>query len=570
MNVKRSRKIPVMIVLLAIAVVVCVSIFTKKDPELEPVDDMADLTEVYASEEGMAPIIANGLPSSVKAIVHERHVYLKLGTVLEDINDGFFWDDTEKCLSYATASKVIHVKEYDTFDGAPVFYDNSKTDAKKSEDPSSRICVQLNYVAQFANMKVNIYSDPGRVFLRSKFGDLQYAKIKKGTALRVGPGENEKILVNVEEEQDAWLISAENGWNKVFLESAGHVGYVRDEDISKIETVAEEEPYTEEPYKRKTLGKKKVVIAWHQVFGETGIDDIEQLLEGTDSLNVVAPTWFSVSSSMGDIESRADSDYVRIVHEHGLQVWGLVENFNASTKLDYGQLFGRTSIRTKLVNNIVNEAVRFGLDGVNLDFEGLPSDAGDGYLQFIKELAISCHENDLFFSIDNYVPSAWTQHYHRAEQAKIVDYFVLMAYDEHYAGSDAGSTASLPFIKKGIEDTIAAGVPAKMILVGMPFYSRIWRGEDAAVSSETMNMAAMHDAKKQYRDFMVWDEESGQNYIEIEIEGVLNRIWVEDVSSIEAKLDLIFDHRVAGIACWKLGMEIPEAWEAITAMIEEQ
>ena len=570
MNVKRSRKIPVIIVLLAIAAVVCISIFTKKDPELEPVDDMADLTEVYASEEGTAPIIANGLRSNVKGLVHERHVYLKLGTVLEDINDGFFWDDTEKVLSYATATKVIYARAGDMYDGAPIFYDNSKTDAKKSEDPRDRICVALNYVAQFASMKVNIYSDPGRVFLRSRFGDQQYARIKKGTALRVGPGENEKILINVDAEQDAWLISTDNGWSKVFLESAGHVGYIREADISKIDTVHEEEPYQEETYKRKTVGAKKVVIAWHQVFNETGVEEIDQLLEGAESLNVIAPTWFSVTSSMGTIDSRADSDYVRIAHEHGLQIWALVENFNTSTKLDYGQLFGRTSIRTKLVNSIVEEAVRYGIDGINLDFEGLPSDAGSGYLQFIKELAIACHEKDLFFSIDNYVPSAWTQHYHREDQAKIVDYFVLMAYDEHYAGSDAGSTASLPFIKKGIEDTVAAGVPAKMILVGMPFYSRIWRGEDAAVSSETMNMAAMHDAKKQYKDFMVWDDESGQNYIEIEIEGVLNRIWVEDVSSIEAKLDLIFGHRVAGIACWKLGMEIPEAWEAITAKIEEQ
>ena len=569
MNVKRSRKIPIIIVLLASAAVVCISIFTKKDPELEPVDDMADLTEVYASEEGTAPIIANGLRSNVKGIVHERHIYLKLGTVLEDINDGFYWDDTEKCLSYATATEVIRARESDRFDGAPVFYDNSSTDAKKSEAPESRICVSLNYVAQFANMKVYIYSDPARVFLRSKFGDLEYAQIKKGTALRVGPGANEKILVNTEEDQSAWLISTENGWSKVFLEKAGHVGYVREKEITEVKKVHEKEPYVEEAYTRKSLGEP-VCMAWHQVFGESGINDIEQLLENADSMNVISPTWFSVTSSSGTIESRADSDYVKLAHERGLQVWALVENFNTSAKLDYGQLFGRTSNRTKLVDSLINEAVRYEIDGINLDFEGLPSDAGSGYLQFIKELAIACHEKDLFFSIDNYVPSAWTQHYHRAEQAKIADYFVLMAYDEHYAGSDAGSTASLPFITKGIENTLAAGVPADMLVVGMPFYSRIWRGEDAAVTSETMNMAAMHDAKKQYKEFMVWDEESGQNYIEIEIEGVLNRIWVEDVASMEAKLDLILSYKVAGISCWKLGMEIPEAWEAIMAKMEDQ
>ncbi len=569
MNVKRSRKIPIMIVLLAIAAVVCISIFTKKDPELEPVDDMADLTEVYASEEGTAPIIANGLRSNVKGLVHDRHIYLKLGTVLEDINDGFFWDDMEKCLSYATPTEVVRAREGDMFDGAAVFYDNSKTDAKKSEDPATRICVSLNYVAQFANMKVNIYSDPARVFLRSRFGDQEVAQLKKGAELRVGAGANEKILVRLEKEQDAWLISKENGWNKVFVESAGHVGYVQDKDVAKTRTVHEEDPYKEEPYVRKTIGKQ-VCMAWHQVFGETGIADIAQLLEGTDGLNVISPTWFSVTSSLGNLESRADSEYVKLAHEQGLQVWALVENFNTSNKLDYTQLFGRTSTRTKLVNSLISEAVRNDIDGINLDFEGLPSDAGGGYLQFIKELAIACHEKDLIFSIDNYVPSAWTQHYHRAEQAKIADYFVILAYDEHYAGSDAGSTASLPFIKKGIDDTIAAGVPKDMIVVGMPFYSRIWRGEDTSVTSETMNMAAMHDAKKRYKDFMVWDDESGQNYIEIELEGVLNRIWVEDVASIEAKLDLILKYKPAGISCWKLGMEIPEAWEAISAKMEEQ
>lgn len=569
MNVKRNRKIPVIIVLLAIAVVVCISIFAKKDPGAESVEELADLTEVYASPDQTVPIIANGSLSSVRGIVHDRYIYLKLGVVLEDINGGFFWDDAENCLSYATATDVVRAYEGDTYDGALIFYDSSDTDAKKSAEAETRICVSLNYVAQFSNMAVNIYSDPGRVFLRSKFGDLNYAVVKAGTALRTGADASEKILLYTEEEQDAWLISSADGYSKVFLGgSLGHVGYVRDEDIAQKKTVHEDEPYKEEPYKRKSLGAP-VCMVWHQVFNESGTDELEELLEAADSANVISPTWFSVVSSTGNIQSRADSDYVRIAHERGLQVWALAENFNTSVKLDYGQLFSRTSNRTRLVDNLVTEAVRYELDGINLDFEGLPSDAGSGYLQFIKELAIACHKNDLFFSIDNYVPSAWTQHYHRAEQAKIADYFVLMAYDEHYAGSDAGSTASLPFIQKGIDNTLSAGVPVEMLVVALPFYSRIWRGEDAAVTSETMNMAAMHDAKKQYKDFMVWDEETGQNYIEIEIEGVLNRIWVEDVKSLEGKLDLVLSYNVAGISCWKLGMEIPEAWEAISAKMEE-
>ncbi len=570
MNVKRNRKIPVLIVLLAVVAVVCISIFTQKDPETEIVDDMADLSEVYASADGTVPIIANGTLSGVRGIVHDRYIYLKLGVVLEDVNSGFFWDDSEHCLSYATADEVIRAYEGDTYEGAAVFFDSSDTDAKKSADAASRICVSLNYVAQFSNMAVNIYSDPGRVFLRSKFGDLKMAELKPGTAVRVGAGGAEKILYRTESAQEAWLISTADGWNKVFLGGEiGHVGYVTDADIETVKTVHEDEPYTEPVYERKSLGKP-VCMAWHQVFNESGMDELAELLEAADGLNVISPTWFSVVSSTGTIDSRADEDYVKLAHEYGLQVWALAENFNTSVKLDYSQLFGKTSNRTRLVDNLVSEAVRFGIDGINLDFEGLPSDAGSGYLQFIKELAIACHKNDLFFSIDNYVPSAWTGHYHRAEQAKIADYFVVMAYDEHYAGSDAGSTASLPFIKSGIENTVNAGVPVEMLVVGMPFYSRIWRGEDAAVTSETMNMAAMHDAKKQYKDFMVWDEESGQNYIEIEVEGVLNRIWVEDVKSLEAKLDLILSYDVAGISCWKLGMEIPEAWEVIHEAMSER
>ena len=100
-------------------------------------------------------------------------------------------------------------------------------------------------------------------------------------------------------------------------------------------------------------------------------------------------------------------------HQCGLEVWALVDNFDQN--VDDMELLSHTSSRENLENQLVNAALQNGIDGINVDFEQIPTDVGDHYIQFIRELSVLCRVNNLVLSVDNYVPKGYNTHYHREE-----------------------------------------------------------------------------------------------------------------------------------------------------------
>ena len=205
---------------------------------------------------------------------------------------------------------------------------------------------------------------------------------------------------------------------------------------------------------------------------------------------------------------------------------------------------------------------------------------GDAYIQFIRELSIKCENNNIVLSVDNYVPSSYTAFYNRSEQALFADYIVIMAYDEHTrASEDVGSVASIGFVKKGVEDTLAE-VPANQTILGMPFYTRVWEltpkdgaGEDVESASEdylpytfTCSEEGMQTVENRYTvngAQPTWDDTTGQYYVEYENSGKTYKIWIENEASLEEKLKVMKDNSLAGAAYWKLGFERATAWDTI-------
>lgn len=133
-----------------------------------------------------------------------------------------------------------------------------------------------------------------------------------------------------------------------------------------------------------------------------------------------------------------------------------------------------TSKRAKLEDQVVAAAVAAGVDGINLDFELISSKCGVHYVQLVRELSVKCHQNNLVFSVDNYVPQSYNSHYDLKEQGIVADYVVIMAYDEHTEGSyEAGSVASISYLQDGIEKTLKK-VSADKVIAGIPFFTRLW------------------------------------------------------------------------------------------------
>ena len=306
-----------------------------------------------------------------------------------------------------------------------------------------------------------------------------------------------------------------------------------------------------------------MVLGWHQVTSERANASLPEALSKAEGVNVLSPTWFSIKDSDGEITSFASESYVSKLHNIDIDVWPLISDFNKD--VDFKQLFTSTASRTKLIDNIIYFVEKYNLDGINIDFEKIKSSYAKGYIQFLRELSIEMRIRKKVLSIDNYIPLEFNAFYNIGEQGVVADYLCVMAYDEHYSGSEeAGSVSSLNWVKTSIENT-AKYASMKKIIVALPFYTRIWREtkggklETKALGMDAgLNLVSNNKAKK------TWHDEAGQYYAEWKDGKDKMKIWLEEERSLAAKLGLVEKDEVAGIAFWKLGLERKAAWNSIT------
>lgn len=216
-----------------------------------------------------------------------------------------------------------------------------------------------------------------------------------------------------------------------------------------------------------------------------------------------------------------------------------------------------------MVNLLISNADRYGFDGINLDCENVKSAFAKDYLQFVRELSIACERKGLVLSTDNYKPEAYNTCYNLKEQSRFVDYVIVMAYDEHYAGSDAGSVASLPFVKEAVEDTVKL-VGQEHVIAGIPFYTRIWTTTSGQTTSRAVGMQAAVDQLNSDGQVALWNEDCGQYVASYTVGSSTRQIWFEEEKSVEAKMQVIQEENVAGVACWKLGLEKMTVWSVIS------
>ena len=271
-------------------------------------------------------------------------------------------------------------------------------------------------------------------------------------------------------------------------------------------------------------------------------------------------------STEGAISSLASSDYVNQAHAKGMEVWGLIDNFN--DQVSTLETLSSGSARAHIIEKLLEEARRVGMDGINLDFEALTQEEAPHFLQFVRELSVACRNNKLVLSIDNPVPQ-YTAFYNRKEQGILADYVIIMGYDEHTVGSEQpGSVASLPFVEEGIVQTLKE-VPKEKVINGVPFYTRLWtQSNNGVVTSEVFGMDEADAYVQEHGMDVYWNKDVSQNYAEAQIDTGVLKMWLEDEESLEEKLKLIEQYELAGVAAWKLGFERPDVWGVISKYIQ--
>lgn len=487
----------------------------------------------------------------------DGRLYLPQEFIADNVNVGFYYDKESDAMLYSDTSYIYAFKknQNDYSDDTGKTYN---MDYSVVRDVDGECYIAWDYVAEHTDCEYQYASEPDRLNVTLEREAKQCVTADKKAAVRYRGGIKSPVLEYVNKGDRLEYVDDIDEWIRVTTVS-GYKGYVKKSEVSDtFEYVREEKADEEHNY---ILKNEKITLAWFQVSGTAGNSSIDNNIAATSGINVIAPTWYSVTDESGNMSSYASSDFVSKMHQRGIDVWALASDFD--TNVDFAQLYSSKAARTNMVNKLVGEAKSYGFDGINLDYENVKSAYAKDYLQFVRELSVACERNGLVLSTDNYKPEAYNRCYNLKEQSRFVDYVIVMAYDEHYAGTDAGSVASLPFVKEAVEDTVAlAG--KEHVIVGVPFYTRIWTTTDGKTTSRAVGMQAAIDQLNSDGQVALWNDDCGQYVASYTVGSSTRQIWFEEEKSIEAKMQVIQQEETAGVACWKLGLEKSSVWSVIS------
>ena len=546
-----------------LAVIVAASAFLIK--RYSPSKELMDKNLYFQlEEENELAVIVQDTKIEQKGIVLNDRAYVSTEIIKTYLNDRFYWDSAENLFIYTTPTEMItaHVGENQyTIDKQTVGVDYQIV---KVEDGVAYVA--LDYIKQYTALDYEFMTEPNRVHITCEYGEVPVVEAKKDGVVRYRAGHKSDILTEVEKGDLLFVLDEGEDpiekWTRVRT-ADGYIGYIKDKKLKAQTTITTSNDFVEPEYSNMTKDYT-INLAWHQVTNTDANNQVLEKLADAKGLTTISPTWFFIRDDNGNIQSLASQDYVDYCHQNGVEVWGLVENITYKDQFSITNVLNKTSSRQNLVTQLIAQAIRYGLDGINVDIEALPAEAGDGFIEFIRELSIMCRRNHIILSVDNYVPMAYNQNYNRKEQGIVADYVIIMGYDEHFAGSEeAGSVASIGYVRNGIEKTLEE-VPAEKVINAVPFYTRLWETKASGdLISSALGMNAADKTLSNNGVTAEWSDEAGQYYAEFEKGESFYQIWLEEERSIEEKAKLIKEYGLVGIASWRLGYERDEIWDVI-------
>ena len=561
---KRQKQDPVRIVLLLAAAVALIGIISFAAGRFIPTSSKRDPKEYFGIEgRDEVGVVVNGHVFETPGITLNEEIYLPIDEVSKYLNPGFFYSENENMFIITTPVEKIAVS----------VADSAEQNLFVSRDGKNYI--SYNYLYQYTDMDGDVVlGDTDRIVIRTVF-DYDMRTVGEKAVVRERPTIRGLVLEKPEAGTQVSILEADGSmdagaWTRVTTPT-GYTGYVENKYLEGDMIHVTEDRVRPELIYTHILREDKINMVFHQTDNQASNNMLAQSLEGVSGVNVIAPTWFYLESPEGDMSSVASDTYVATAHSRGLSVWTVANDFDGAvnSSKDTFSALSTYAGRSKIIDTIVSETVRVGADGINIDFEKVNADCAPYFLEFIRELSVSCRTQGLVLSIDAYVPT-YTKYLGRAELARTADYIVCMCYDEHTSGSEtAGSVSSLPFVQKGIRDTLKE-VPPEQTVIALPFFTRLWKvNENAAPTSSAMGMGEAAAWLSENAANVVWDEETGQNYAEAKGVDGTSKIWIEDAQSISEKMKEVMAAGCAGVAEWKLGLETQDIWQVISDHLAE-
>ncbi len=526
-------------------------------------------TIVEPSMKGLEkPIYYKGKLYEVSASGEKESLKLPLSFMQEVVDPDIRYEKESQSVILTTKDKVVRLKTNEL----TAVVNEKPFELKFTVDQQDdTVLIPMEPLLDLYRLQIKESEETGVVTIHKEGDTIRWGTVsgqpgEKAKAIRSEPTIKAPKFRDLDPGESVMIWSALEEWYEVQL-SNGWVGFMKKEHV----VPGQEEVIPVEPEKPgfvpKPLDGGKINLTWQQVYNRN--PDTSQI-GPMPGLNVISPQWFHLENEEGLLKNMADASFVQWAHSQNYQVWALVTNsFDPKRTSEALSTYDR---RMNMIKQLVTFGKMYQLQGINIDFENVYLKDKENMVQFVREAVPLLHEQGLVVSIDVTVKGGsetYSLFMDREAIGPLVDYMMVMTYDEHWASSPkAGSVASLPWVEKGIVRIMEEdGVPPSKLVLGVPYYTRIWTEEikdgKTEVSSKAVSMEKIQDLIKEKQLTPAFDEKTGQNYVEYTEDGKKIKIWIEDATSMRSRAELVNKYNLAGIASWSRGFETPDIWEVI-------
>ncbi len=430
------------------------------------------------------------------------------------------------------------------------------------------IYVPISEMKDIYNIEIENIESTKVITMDSLDREQKQAIVTSNLAVKSSTNFIAKTIDRVEKGDTVIVISSENGYSRIRTQS-GKIGYIKSNKLENefvVRQNMEEEKQIE----------GKINLTW-DYFSQYGSAPDRS---GTtiDGVNVVSPAFFYLDSDGKLKENVGDEGqaYIEWAHDNGYKVWPMVSNAEAARESlsITSEIMNSYTKRQELIEDIVNMCVKYDLDGINVDFENMRQEDINMYSRFIIELTPRLKEIGLVTSVDVTAPDGgetWSLCFDRNVIGDVADYIIFMAYDQNGVSSTKpGTTAGYDWVELSLNKFLTTEeIEPEKIILAVPLYTRVWttNSEGDIISNPTVAMKNIGNVIPEGTE-KKWDDDLKQNYVEYLDGDNTRQIWIEDIDSLKAKVSLIKEHNLAGVASWEKDMETDEFWSMLKEELE--
>lgn len=513
------------------------------------------------------PIFMQGKYTGYSASGTGESLMLPMQLLQKEVDSTIRYESETKSVILTTDSKLLYMQA----DNKAASLNNKPIQLRLAPVQSGDITfLPADSLKNLYGLDIQENKDSGAVLLMTAGESVSLGTVSDNkAALRTEPTIHAPAVADMARGTAVKIWVVQGNWLFVQMDN-GYAGYVQASAIAKKGTKTVEMKKDNPTRAESSWEGKAVNLTWEAVYNNNPDTSSIGKLTG---VNVVSPTWFKIVDSQGNVRSQGDQSYVTWAHGQGMEVWGLLSNsFDAD--LTTGALSTYEN-RMRTIGQMMEYADLYNLDGINIDFENVYTEDGDNLTQFIRELKPMAQAKNLILSIDVTPKSnseMWSVFFDRRALGSLVDFMIVMAYDEHWASSpESGSVASLSWSQNAIERILNEDeVPANKLVLGVPLYTRIWTEQtvdgETKVSSKAAGIDDVADIIRSKKLTPVFSKSTGQHYVEYKEGGVLRKIWIEDKTSLESRVKLAKSLKLAGIASWNRSFAGEGTWKALNGI----